>query len=140
MKKTLPLLAIVTASVLAGCSKSDNDPTPSLAGTWTWTGSTRVTTPKNGQSSTSVTSSTKPYSEIHSFDGNGAFTIVTGGNTEERGTYTYNSSIHSSILIVNTTFYKVSRTVSELNAHRLVWTTESEDAANRFSLTETLTR
>lgn len=136
MKKALPLLTFLVATVLASCSKTGNDPTPSIAGTWTWSQSTRVTTPKNGQPSTSVTSSTKPYSEVHSFDGNGVFTIVTGGNTEERGTYSYNGST----LTVSTTFYKVARSVSELGAHRLVWTTESEDATNRYALTETLTR
>jgi hypothetical protein len=136
MKKTLPLLVFLAASILAGCSKVGNEPTPSLTGTWTWSASTRVTTPKNGQPSTAVTASTKAYSEVHSFDGNGVFTIVTGGNTEERGTYTYSGST----LTVSTTFYRVPRSVSELGAHRLVWTTESEDATNRYTLTETLTR
>ncbi|RZK28850.1 MAG: hypothetical protein EOO61_21480 [Hymenobacter sp.] len=50
--------------------------------------------------------------------------------------YTYSGAT----LTVSTTFYRVSRSVSELGAHRLVWTTESEDATNRYALTETLTR
>ena len=125
----------MVAFAFAGCSKSGNDPAPSLTGTWTWTESTRVTTPKNSQPSTS-TSPPKAYSEVHTFDGKGVFTIVTGGNTGERGTYTHSGTT----LSVTTTFYRIPRLVSELSAHRLVWATEWEDANNRYALTETLTR
>ena len=136
MKKILTLLVFFVASVLASCSKSDHDPSPSLTGTWTWTGSTRVTTPTNGQPSTSVTSSTKAFSEVYTFDGKALFIVVTGGNTEARGNYTYSGST----LTLSTTFDRITRTVSELGAHRLVWATETEDATNRYVLTETLTR
>lgn len=136
MKKRLLFLLSGTALALAGCSKSGNEPAPSLIGTWTWTGSTQVTTPKNGLPSTTVTTATKAFSEVHSFADNGVFTIVTGGNTEERGTYTYSGAT----LTVSTTFYRLSHSISKLSAQRLVWRTESEDAANRYTLTETFTR
>ena len=135
MNKRLLLLMSLVAFALAGCSKSGNDPAPSLTGTWTWAQGTRVTAPKNGQASTAA-----PYpqatSAVYTFDGQVGFALVTSGNTRENGSYTYEGGA----LTLVTTFQRTPYTVSELGAHRLVWALAWEDADNRYTLTETLTR
>lgn len=133
MKKATLLLLVAAC---ASCSKSGNDPTPTLQGTWTWSESTYVTSPKNGQPATSVTSHLKAYSEVYAFDGNGRLVITYNGNTTNNCTYTYNDPT----LTIVTSFNTGTFSVSELSAHRLVWTQETEDTNNRYALTETLTR
>ena len=88
MNKRLLLLMSLVAFALAGCSKSGNDPAPSLTGTWTWAQGTRVTAPKNGQAST-VAAQPRATSAVYTFDGKVGFTLVTGGNTQENGRYTH---------------------------------------------------
>ena len=135
MNKRLLLLISLVAFAFAGCSKSGNDPAPSLTGTWTWSQGTRVTTPKNGQAST-VASYPRASSAVYTFDGRVGFMLVTSGNTQENGSYTYDGGA----LTLATTFQRTTYTVSELGAHLLVWALAWEDADNRYTLTETLTR
>jgi len=135
VNKRLLLLIPLVAFALAGCSKSGNDPAPSLTGTWTWAQGTRVTAPKNGQAST-VVAQPRATSAVYTFDGRVGFRLVTGGNTQENGRYTHEGGA----LNLVTTFEQTPYTVSELGAHRLVWALAWEDADNRYTLTETLTR
>jgi hypothetical protein len=131
--------------LLAGCSRSGDDPIPAplpptLLGTWTFQSERRTTTPKSGAAATTDLRPIAAGSITTTFKQDGTFASTLNGTTS-LGTFTYSGDIITIPYTAGANGPKAQvLTVKELTANKLVTTEATEDTPNRYLTTDTYSR